>query len=100
MTYQILYADIAIQDINCPVNTLYLRCMTIITFGNRLKNLRVEKKLTQKDFAKHFGFSERQLRRYENDEFEPSMKTLIAIADYFDVSLDYLVGRSDNPKRK
>lgn len=74
--------------------------MTIITFGNRLKNLRVEKKLTQKDFAKHFGFSERQLRRYESDEFEPSMKTLIHFADYFDVSLDYLVGRSDDPKRK
>ena len=38
-------------------------------------------------------------QRYEYGEREPSFQKLIALADYFDVSLDYLVGRSDDPTR-
>lgn len=76
-----------------------MRCLVIATFGKRLKELRKENKLSQKELANHFEISDRQLRRYESDEFEPNLNTLVGFADYFDVSLDYLVGRSDNPKR-
>jgi len=38
------------------------------------------------------------IRRYENRDAEPGMGNLIKIADYFEVSIDYLVGRTDNPK--
>lgn len=67
-------------------------------FGSRLRELRTKQGITQKQIAKDFSISERQLRRYENNEFEPNIETLIRFADYFDVSLDYLVGRTDNPK--
>jgi len=38
------------------------------------------------------------ISRYESEKLEADYKTLIAIADYFDVSIDYLLGRTDNPK--
>jgi len=60
----------------------------------------MEKVLTQKQAAAMFGLSERLWRSYEGGDRTPTFEGLIAIADFFDVSLDYLVGRSDNPKRQ
>lgn len=69
------------------------------TFTCRLETLKSEKHVMQKDIASSLGISLRTYQRYEYGEREPSMSTLISLADYFDVSLDYLVGRSDDPKR-
>lgn len=55
--------------------------------------------MTQNEFAKMFNITKRSLQYYESGDREPKLDKLIEIADYFDVSLDYLVGRSDNPKR-
>lgn len=63
------------------------------SFGQRLKELREHKNVSQKELSEHIQVSTRQLRRYENDDFEPNLSTLKALADYFGVSLDYLVGR-------
>lgn len=71
----------------------------MIIFGQRLKELRKNKSISQKEFAEYLGITVRQLQRYEANKQEPNLERLIQIADYFDVSLDYLVGRSDNPKR-
>lgn len=65
----------------------------------RLKELRITNNLKQNEFGNLFNVSDRTVRHYENGDREPNIEKLIAIADYFDVSLDYLVGRSDNPKR-
>ena len=54
--------------------------------------------MTQKQAAEHFGVSERHWRSYEGGTKTPTFDGLIALADYFDVSLDYLVGRTDNPE--
>lgn len=70
-----------------------------MNFGERLKQLRTAKKLTQKQLAVKTDTSERGLQNYEMGIRKPAFDVLIALADYFDVSLDYLVGRSDNPKR-
>ena len=70
------------------------------TFGERLKHLRSQHGLTQKDFAKEIGITERAYQNYEINASTPTYKMLIALADYFDVSLDYLVGRSDDPERR
>jgi len=68
------------------------------TFGERLKELRNTKQLTQKEFSKVVGITERAYQNYEINASFPSFKTLIFLADYFKVSLDYLIGRSDNSK--
>ena len=71
-----------------------------MNFGERLKQLRVVKNLTQKQLAIETETSERGIQNYEMGIRKPAFDVLIALADYFDVSLDYLVGRSDEPERR
>lgn len=66
-------------------------------FCERLNELKVSKNLLQKDIARDVHLSLRAYQYYERGEREPNLSALIALADYFDVSLDYLVGRSDDP---
>ena len=69
-------------------------------FSERLKYLRIKKNLTQKQLAETFNITERGYQNYEIGKSTPNFHVLIALSDYFDVSLDYLVGRSDDPKRR
>ena len=63
-------------------------------FGDRLRKLRKEKKLSQKELGDLLNISDRVISYYENNNRFPSdEKTLKAIADFFDVSVDYLLGR-------
>ncbi len=64
----------------------------------RLKNLRQQKGITQLKLAMDLCMSQNSISRYETGEREADYKTLIAFADYFNVSIDYLLERSDNPK--
>ena len=68
--------------------------------NERIKLLRASSSLTQKQLAEAVSVTEVSLQRFEYGSARPSLDTLIALADYFDVSLDYLVGRSDNPERR
>ena len=67
-------------------------------FSERLKQLRLSKNLKQSDIAEILNISVRSYRRYEINENLPTFEKLIIIADYFNVSIDYLVGRTDNPE--
>lgn len=69
-------------------------------FSTRLKELRKSKGVNQTTLGSAIGVTLKQIQRYERDDCEPTLSKLIALADYFDVSLDYLVGRSDEPERK
>lgn len=62
---------------------------------NRIKELRTERGITQADLAKILKTSDRAVGYYENGDREPDYSTLLKIADYFDVSIDYLLGASD-----
>ena len=64
-------------------------------FGDILKNLRESKNTTQKDLADHLGITDRNIRYYETGQRMPPTDILIKIADYFNVSVDYLLGRTD-----
>ena len=70
-----------------------------MTLADRLRELRSVRGLTQKDVYAAIGVSPIVYQRYEYGNF-PAFEKLIALADYFDVSLDYLVGRSDDPARR
>ena len=63
----------------------------------RLKNLRIENNLLQKDVAKAINVGRTTYVKYENGDSEPSFKTLVAIANFFHVSTDYLLEKTDNP---
>lgn len=66
-------------------------------FSINLKSLRQSKNLTQKQLATEINASERGIQNYEAGVRKPTYDILIALADYFDVSIDYLVGRTDDP---
>lgn len=70
------------------------------TLGSRLKQLRTKQNIYQKDLAAFLDISLRGYQLYESGDGYPSVLGLIALADFFDVSLDYLVGRSDDPARR
>ena len=63
----------------------------------RLKELRKAKGISQLKLATDLNTNQNTISRYETGEREPGILELIKIADYFDVSIDYLVGRSDSP---
>ena len=64
----------------------------------RLKQLRKEKGISQLKLALDLNMSQNTISRYETGEREADYRALILIADYFDVSIDYLLERTDNPK--
>ncbi len=63
----------------------------------RLKELRKAKNISQLKLALDLNMNQNSISRYENGEREADYNTLIKIADYFNVSVDYLLGRTDNP---
>ena len=68
-------------------------------FPERLRRLRERRRVSRYVVSELCGLNRNAVRRYERGEAEPTMKALVNIADYFEVSLDYLVGISDTPKR-
>lgn len=66
-------------------------------FAERLVELRKQHGLTQKQLAKELNISEIGIQNYEGRRRKPTHDAFITIAEYFDVSLDYLAGRIDNP---
>jgi len=69
-------------------------------FGERIKLLRSEKNILQKDIAEYLNLHVRTYQYYEASTLEPSLENLVKLADYFQVSTDYLLGRSDNQNMK
>ena len=64
-------------------------------FKSRLRELRREKKETQAQVAAAIGIQERHYQRFEGGENLPGFANLVALADHFSVSLDYLMCRTD-----
>lgn len=70
-----------------------------MSLNNALKHCRKEHNVTQKQAAEAAGVSSAMYQFYEYGQNEPTAGVLIRLADFYDVSLDYLVGRSDDPAR-
>ena len=65
------------------------------TFGQKLKLLRKKRGLTERQLGECLNFSNQSVSFWENGERDPKLDTLIAIAKFFDVSVDYLLGISE-----
>ena len=68
--------------------------------ADRLRTLRENGKLSQEKMGLLVGMKQSSINRYENNQSDPSLEALLRYADYFDVSLDYIFGRTDNPQGK
>jgi len=67
--------------------------------NQRLRELRLEKKVTQQSVANAIGITVGNVQKIEYGTTQPKLGNVIKLADFFNVSIDYLVGRSDNPAR-
>ena len=67
----------------------------MITFKDRLKELRIEKKISQADLGKIVSMSKMAISHWESGHSEPSISQLIVLAQYFEVSVDYLIGKTN-----
>ena len=66
-------------------------------YADRIVELRDSHALTQKQLAANTGLSEIGIRSYEGRRRKPAHDAIISLADFFNVSTDYLLGRTDNP---
>ncbi len=65
----------------------------------RIRDLREDADLKQKDLAKYLHISQNTYSQYETGVHSPPLETIVKIANYYGVSVDYLLGLTDNPKR-
>ncbi|WP_035571293.1 helix-turn-helix domain-containing protein [Halonatronum saccharophilum] len=70
----------------------------MINFSTRLEKERQKKNLTQRGLALELGWSVSEVAFLELGDKKPDLETLNTLADYFNVSVDYLIGRCDKPK--
>ena len=66
-----------------------------IIFGQVLRSLRETEKLKQSELAEKLDVTQRKVSYWENDQVEPSLSELWKIADFFNLSIDELIGRKD-----
>lgn len=64
----------------------------------RIRDLREDKDINQTEIAKYLGMSQTGYSKYETGEHDIPTAILIKLADFYDVSVDYLLGRTNNPK--
>ncbi|MCM1546161.1 MAG: helix-turn-helix domain-containing protein [Clostridiales bacterium] len=64
--------------------------------GVRLKELRIERGISQQTLAKIIGVSQKAIDYWERETNEPKASYIVALCDYFDISADYLLGRCEN----
>ena len=64
-------------------------------FAQRLKELRIENKMTQSQLAKLIGVHQSMIVRWESGECEPTVSNLFKLSETFDCSVDYLIGKTD-----
>lgn len=69
----------------------------MIPFAERLQTARQRKHLTQKEVAAYLEMTERSYQHYEGNRRRPNYEVLVTLANYFDVTTDYLLGRTDEP---
>lgn len=81
----------------CDLLLYDTRSYVMMTCGDKIAALREKRGLTQEDLATKIGISRASLSHYEKNRREPDYATITKLADFFHVSVDYLLGRTENP---
>lgn len=89
----------AVEKALCIDRTFYNEPKSENFVNIKLKELRVLNKKTQQQVANDLGLSQQQYQQYESGKYQPDFETLIKIADFFDVSIDYLLGRTEESQK-
>ena len=89
------YVNLASKKMQCQ-----RRCRQLKILGERLRQLREENGFSQNKLSKLIGVPQSSVNRYETGFTNPTPETLLWYADYFDVSLDFIFGRTDKPQGK
>lgn len=74
------------------------QCHWVIMMKNNLRKLRKERKLTQVALQMHTGIEQALLSKYETGERVPPTDTLLILADFYNVSIDYILCRTEKPE--
>ena len=90
LQHRISYVNLTLKNM-----TIVVRGENMKIIGERLKQLREEAGFSQNKLAKLIGIQQSSLNRYESGFSNPTPETLLWFADYFDVSMDYIYGRTD-----
>ncbi len=94
--YIIRYSYNQLKDYLFEVNKVeLLEWEQVVSGMKNLRMLREERKLSQQRLADEFELAQSQIHSYENGSYAPDIKTLNKYADFFDVSVDFLLGRTD-----
>lgn len=84
---------------NVPLLSTYniyiLELVMIMTIGNRIRELRISKNMSQKELSELIDVSKSAISKYESESLEPNIRVQIALAEAFNVTIDYLIGYSD-----
>ena len=72
--------------------------MITVNLNQRLKSLRLESKTTQQSVADALGVTVGNVQKFEYGTARPKLDNIVKLADFFNVSVDYLLGRTDNPQ--
>jgi transcriptional regulator with XRE-family HTH domain len=73
----------------------------MVNIGNRLRELRLKRNLSQEEVARHIGITRSAYSHYEINNRQPVYETLIKLADFFNVSIDYILfGNNSSPLRR
>jgi len=73
----------------------------MVNIGQRLRELRLKRNLSQEEVARHIGITRSAYSHYEINNRQPVYETLIKLADFFDVSIDYILfGNASEPSRR
>ena len=97
LTYQhntgCFHPDNSFQDISHPLTKIFYQERKMEIFAERLKLLRANTDVTQQEVADILGINVRNYRKYEAGSVNPTASNLIVLSDYFNVSIDYLIGK-------
>ena len=88
-------SHMSIESFIIVLKKLTKRCFMVLMLNENIKRLRMARGLNQVEFARVMGVSKQCVSNWENDNVMPSIEMLIKIADFFNVTTDYILGRNE-----